>query len=174
MVCAAGFSFREERKQVMKIKSLLVSAIAIASLFGFIDSKTAKADTPLGYSYDAIMSDGEDLIPDDGPKLTCQLYCQNGQKCGTITLDFSSSDKVTVSVQTPHGGFTAEQHADDGFSLPSADGNLLVSVGDVDHITNATGDFRGVTGLIHRCLFALGDNGLPTRCINCLYAFLRD
>jgi hypothetical protein len=151
----------------MKHKSTVLMAIlALATLFTIGTAKEAKAAQPdnIGFSFDVVMADGGQIVNGVGH---CNLYNKEGKLIGTISADGGN----TLTFTTNQGTLVVEDT--NSIALPTEDGTMALGAGELT-VVSATGAYQGVTSVMHRCLYEIDANGHPTKCINCLYAFLRE
>ncbi|HEX5037908.1 MAG TPA: hypothetical protein VFX30_12185 [bacterium] len=156
----------------MKLKTSVLSGLmALALLFSLGFAKEASAhrndrSANIGFSYDVLMADG--ALPD---KPGCYLYGPSGRLIGTLTTEESAGGNI-LTFTTKDGTLVVREHADDSISLPTEDGTMALSAGEIADVLRATGSFRGVTSVMHRCFYEIDAAGNPTKCVNCLYAFI--
>lgn len=162
-----------------RTSTVLMAILALATLFTFgamneAKAASTKADEPvgLGFTFDVLMADGGSTV--EG-KPACNLYSANGQYIGYLTVDLSTPGISLTTFTTNQGTLVIREHLDvDGWGADSVDGTERLAAGEITDIVSATGAFQHVTRVMHRCRYEINADKIPVKCINCLYAFLRD
>lgn len=157
----------------MKLKTSVLSGLmALALVFSLGFAKEASAhgnerSANIGFSYDVLMADG--ALPN---KSGCYLYGPSGRLIGTLTIEEARGGDNILTFTTNKGTLVVREHPGDSITTPTEDGTMALAAGEITDVVRGAGAFQGVTSVMHRCFYEIDADGNPTKCVNCLYAFL--